>query len=126
MIDCVFLLLVYFMVTSSLEREEGLLGFQLPGDGAVAALAELPLEEWIEITAQRTVRINNRVWAVTESTARAELQAHLTQVRQLALSQQTELSALLVPEPTSRHADIIAVLDALAAAGIDTVSFAGQ
>ena len=49
MIDVVFLLLIYFMVSSTLERQEADLSFQLPGTVEQETPLDLPDEQIIEI-----------------------------------------------------------------------------
>ena len=49
LIDAVFLLLIYFMVTSSLEKQEADISFELPGTVEQEEPLELPDEQVIEI-----------------------------------------------------------------------------
>ena len=58
MIDCVFLMLIYFMVTSSLEQQEADIAFQLPGLVEQSDPLELPDEQIIELDAAGQVVVN--------------------------------------------------------------------
>ncbi|WP_372809198.1 ExbD/TolR family protein, partial [Pontiella sp.] len=44
LIDVVFLLLIYFMVTASLIKKEADIGFMLPADIAVQDMQQIPVE----------------------------------------------------------------------------------
>jgi biopolymer transport protein ExbD len=58
MIDCVFLLLIYFMVSSTLDKQEADLSFQLPGVVEQTESLDLPDEQIIEIRADGQVIVN--------------------------------------------------------------------
>lgn len=122
MIDCVFLMLVYFMVTSSLARSEGELELAL-GTGGGQALD--PLEEvdrqTVVIDAEGIARING---FAADSIGRGYRPGL---VRQLILfrtgAQQAGGEAKLVVDPVSEapHQAVIDVLDAAVEAGLTDV-----
>ena len=58
LIDAVFLLLIYFMVTSSLERQEADISFELPGTIEQDEPLELPDEQIIDISEKGQVSVN--------------------------------------------------------------------
>ena len=57
LIDVVFLLLIYFMVTASLIRKEGDISFMLPANIAQEDMVDIPVEVLIEITNDGTVQV---------------------------------------------------------------------
>ncbi len=59
MIDCVFLLLIYFIMTSTLKRQEADVSFQLPGTVEQSEPLEIPDEQFIEIRADGVVVVND-------------------------------------------------------------------
>ena len=59
MIDVVFLLLIYFMVSSTLEQQEADLSFQLPGTVEQTEPLDLPDEQIIEIRPDGQVVVND-------------------------------------------------------------------
>ncbi|MEC8614705.1 MAG: biopolymer transporter ExbD, partial [Verrucomicrobiota bacterium] len=58
LIDAVFLLLIYFMVTSSLEKQEADISFELPGTVEQEEPVELPDEQIIEIRPDGQIVVN--------------------------------------------------------------------
>ena len=58
MIDVVFLMLVFFMVTTELIKQEADLGIQLPSQAAPAATPELPSKHTVDILPDGTVLLN--------------------------------------------------------------------
>ena len=59
MIDCVFLLLIFFMVSSTFYRQEADISFALPGVADQSEAVEIPDEQIIEITADGNVFLND-------------------------------------------------------------------
>ena len=57
LIDVVFLLLIYFMVTASLIKKEGDISFVLPANVAQEEMVVLPVEVLIEITSDGVVEL---------------------------------------------------------------------
>ncbi len=59
MIDCVFLLLIYFMVSATLERQEADIAFELPGVIEQDSPMEMPDEQIIEVYGNGQVIVND-------------------------------------------------------------------
>ena len=57
LIDVVFLLLIYFMVTASLIKKEGDISFVLPANVAQEEMVVVPVEVLIEITSDGVVEL---------------------------------------------------------------------
>lgn len=124
LIDAVFLLLIYFMVTSSLERQEADLSFQLPGTVEQDEPLELPDEQIIEIRADGQVVVNEFSYDSPAALRLRELQAMLTRFREASEANRTTAQVTIAPAPEARHEMIIRVMDAISAAGISGVNFA--
>ena len=123
LIDAVFLLLIYFMVTSSLEKQEADISFELPGTVEQEEPLELPDEQVIEIRENGQIVVNEYNYDSPQSNRLIELQAMLTRLQESSLANKTVTQVTIAPDPKTRHAKIIRVMDAVAAAGITGVNF---
>jgi len=123
LIDAVFLLLIYFMVTSSLERQEADISFELPGTVEQEEPLEMPDEQIIEIRADGQVVVNEYNYDSPQSKRLVELQAMLTRLQQASRANKTETQVTIAQAPSTRHDRIINVMDAVAAADITGVNF---
>jgi biopolymer transport protein ExbD len=124
LIDAVFLLLIYFMVTSSLEKQEADISFELPGTVEQDEPLELPDEQVIEIREDGQIVVNEYNYDRPGATRLVELQAMLTRLQEASEANQTTTQVTINPAPKARHAVIIKVMDAVSAAGITGVNFA--
>ena len=123
LIDAVFLLLIYFMVTSSLEKQEADISFELPGTVEQQEPLELPDEQVIEIRENGQIVVNEYSYDSPQSNRLIQLQAMLTRLQESSLANKTMTQVTIAPDPKTRHARIIMVMDAIAAAGITGVNF---
>mgnify|MGYP001268112888 FL=1 len=123
LIDAVFLLLIYFMVTSSLEKQEADISFELPGTVEQEEPLELPDEQVIEIRENGQIVVNEYSYDSPQSNRLIELQAMLTRLQESSLANKTVTQVTIAPDLKTRHARIIRVMDAVAAAGITGVNF---
>ncbi|MGB1127669.1 MAG: ExbD/TolR family protein [Opitutales bacterium] len=124
MIDVVFLLLIYFMVSSTLERQEADLSFQLPGSVEQEEPLDIPDEQIIEIREGGQVVVNDYPYDSPEASRLNELAAMLTRFREACSANKVEAIVTLSPEESVEHAWIVKVMDACSAAGIEAVNFA--
>ena len=123
LIDAVFLLLIYFMVTSSLEKQEADISFELPGTVEQEEPLKLPDEQVIEIRENGQIVVNEYSYDSPQSNRLIELQAMLTRLQESSLANKTVTQVTIAPDPKTRHSRIIKVMDAVAAAGITGVNF---
>ena len=122
LIDVVFLLLIYFMVTASLIKKEADIGFMLPADIAVEDMQEIPVEVLIEIAADGSVMIEGMRFSFDDY----ELKDLVTQVagsKEIANSHNSPFFVNVLPDKDALHRRIIDVMDACAAAGVDSLTF---
>ncbi len=124
MIDCVFLMLIYFMVSSTLERQEADISFQLPGVVEQSEPVEMPDEQIIEIRADGTLVVNEFEYDSPGAGRMVQLTATLTRFRQASEANQVDATVTIQPDLNTTHQTIIRVMDACSAAGITAVNFA--
>ena len=121
LIDVVFLLLIYFMVTASLIKREGDLSFLIPA-ADFAVLEEVPLEALIEIQRNGAIQLEGIRFSAMDQNLPA-LVSQIAGLRLMAASQGAKFHVNLLPEPDARHRRIIDVMDACAKAGVETLGF---
>jgi len=124
MIDVVFLLLIYFMVSSTMEQQEADLSFQLPGSVEQDEPLDLPDEQIIEIREDGQVIVNEYPYDAPEAQRYEELAAMLTRFREASTANKVEAIVIISPAETVPHAQIVKVMDACSLAGIEAVNFA--
>ncbi|MFO1520762.1 MAG: biopolymer transporter ExbD [Kiritimatiellia bacterium] len=69
LIDCVFLLLIYFVTSTSLRQLEADLGIRLPGNVQLSKSVEMPDEQIVEISADGRIILNNTTYSETPRNA---------------------------------------------------------
>ncbi|HAY99385.1 MAG TPA: hypothetical protein DCY38_01155 [Opitutae bacterium] len=124
MIDVVFLLLIYFMVASTLEQQEADLSFQLPGSVEQDEPLDLPDEQIIAIREDGQVMVNDYPYDSPELERYQELAAMLTRFREASTANKVEAIVTISPAESVSHAQIVKVMDACSLAGIEAVNFA--
>lgn len=124
MIDCVFLLLVFFMVGSTLHRQEADISFSLPGVADQSEEVQIPDEQIIEIYADGSVVLNDLVFDKPTSSTLPELIDTLKRFKATADANKTESMITIAPAPEVKQQRVVDVLNACAEAKIANVSFA--
>ena len=122
LIDVVFLLLIYFMVTASLVKKEGDISFVLPATVAQPEKMEVPVEVLIEIDADGTVFLEGMQFP-WEDRDLGDLINHIRGLKQIAVSQKAPFFVNVIPEKATLHKRVIDVMDACAAAEVDNLTF---
>jgi biopolymer transport protein ExbD len=122
LIDVVFLLLIFFMVTSSLQKFETDLGIRLPGRIQQTEQLALPDEQIVEILPDGRVLLNNQFFDDPASRDMPQLTATLTRFKQA--SDLANARALLTVQASGKsdHQRLMDVLNAAAGADITFVS----
>ena len=124
MIDMVFLLLVFFMVTAKPTQPESDIKMSLPGSTSQDTAVDLPDEQRIEIRPDGQVILNDQTFDRPESNELPELVKVLTRFRQAAELSKSKPLVTLDPHDDVVHQRVVDVLAACARAGIHGVSFA--
>ena len=122
LIDVVFLLLIYFMVTASLIKKEADLSFILPAKVDVPDSLDLPIEVLIEVSELGDIVINGMVFGSGETNL-DDLIGQLLSLKEAADSSGSELIVNIMPADKAIHGRIIRVMDACAAADVKNMSF---
>ena len=123
MIDCVFLMLVYFMTTSSLEKSEA--DLPCPAGGAGVSSDPLPAvdEQVLSIDGDGIVNWNGSRFDLNDHEHVNNLIARLDAFKSTCLKAKTEPSLMLVPDKASTHQAIVTLLDSVTVSGIETIHF---
>lgn len=122
LIDVVFLLLIYFMVAASLIKKEGDISFILPATVAQTEKVKIPLEVLIEIDEDGTVVFEGLRFAADDEMLN-DLAGQVAALKQVAKSQQSPFFVNILPDKFAFHERVINVMDACAAAGVDSLTF---
>lgn len=126
LIDMVFLLLVYFMVTASLVKSEGDLGIRLPGVVRQAQTVDMPDEQVIEVRETGQVFLNGREFGRHDSQDLTELVDTLGRYRAASDASKNKALITIWAHNKSKHQRVIDVMNACAGAGIENVTFASS
>ena len=124
MIDCVFLLLVFFMVSSTFTKKEADISFALPGTADQSEAVEIPDEQIIQITEKGSVFLNDLEYDAPTSADMPELVKTLILFRQTAEANKVPAMITIAPEDNVKQQRVVDVLNACTAAKIANVTFA--
>jgi len=124
MIDCVFLLLVFFMVGTTLHKQEADISFSLPGVASQSEPVEIPDEQIIEIYADGSVVLNDLLFDTPASTDLPELIDTLKRFKATADANKIESMITIAPAPEVKQQRVVDVLNACSEAKIKNVTFA--
>ena len=122
LIDVVFLLLIYFMVTASLVKKEADISFMLPASVNQTEIIDLPIEVMIEIIPSGDVIVEGMIFPSSDREL-LTLATRLTELRQAADSSGSELIVNIMPDDEVLHGRIIDVMNACAIAQVQNTSF---
>ena len=124
MIDCVFLLLVFFMVSTTFNRQEADISFSLPGTAEQSDSVEIPDEQIIQITEAGNVFLNDLEYDKPTDPDMPELVKTLILFRQTAEANHVPAMITIAPEDNVKQQRVVDVLNACTAAKIANVTFA--
>jgi biopolymer transport protein ExbD len=123
MLDVVFLLLIYFMVTAAFVKEETDVSLSLPSRVQQDEPLDMPEEQIIDILVDGTVLLNGQMYDGADAPALPTLTTILTRFRQSAADAKVPAFIIVQAEDEAPHQRIIDVLNACAVAKISLVSF---
>jgi len=124
MIDCVFLLLVFFMVSSTFNKQEADISFALPGTAEQSESVEIPDEQIIQITEAGNGCLNALEYPAPTDPNLPELIKTLILFRQPADANKVPAMVTIAPEDNVKQQRVVDVLNACTAAKIANVTFA--
>ena len=123
MIDMVFLLLVFFMVTAKPIKQESDLGFGLPGAAAQDEPIDIPDEQRLIIRGDLQVVLNDLEIDAPESSDLPELFATLERFRQAAELSGSKAMLTIAPAKDVPHQRVVDVLNVCGRAQLTDVTF---
>lgn len=121
LIDVVFLLLIYFMVTASLIRSEADMGFKLPAPD-MPPMTDIPVEVIIEIQPDGRIELEGIQFSGSDAELK-DLSGQIAGLKKIAAAQGSEFFINLLPHQEATHRRIIDVMDACSKAGVDSLVF---
>lgn len=123
MIDMVFLLLVFFMVTAKPVKEESDIQIALPGPMSQAEPLDIPDEQRIMINIDGSVVLNDLVVAEPNDRTMNDLIVTLKRFKQAADANKSKALVTLAPDGEVPHQRTVDVLNACAVAEIKGVTY---
>jgi biopolymer transport protein ExbD len=123
MIDMVFLLLVFFMVTAKPVKQESDVSLGLPGTVAAEEAIELPDEQRIRVEDDGSIVLNDSVLAQPNDTALTALVSTLKRFKESADANKADALVTLDAADGTNQQRIVDVLNACAKADISGVTF---
>ncbi len=124
LIDCVFLLLVFFMVSTTFKKQEADISFALPGTASQSDSVEIPDEQIIQITDAGNVFLNDLEYDGPSDSEMPELTKTLIRFRKTAEANQVPAMITIAPEDSVKQQRVVDVLNACTASKIANVTFA--
>ncbi len=122
MIDVVFVIMLFFMVMAGSVKVEKEINSQLPGS-AESSGADFVDEQIINISENGDVTLNDEPFDSATSKDLPHLKATLMRIKQNADAAHTPCTVTIVSDEQAKYSRTIDVLDALALAKIDSVTF---
>ena len=123
MIDMVFLLLVFFMVTAKPIKQESDISLGLPGTVSAEECVDLPDEQRIRIEDDGRIVLNDSVLGQPGDAALDGLVATLQRFRESAEANKSDALVTLDAADGAMHQRIVDVLNACARADVTGVTF---
>lgn len=123
MIDVVFVIMLFFMVMAGAVRVENELNTQLPGSAATSNSTDFVDEQIITISDAGEVSLNDEPFDSATSKELPQLKATLMRLKQNSDAAKTPAVVTIISDEQAKYSRTIDVLDALAVAKIDNVTF---
>lgn len=123
MIDVVFVIMLFFMVMAGAVKVENELNTTLPGTTDTSGPTDFVDEVIISIAENGEVALNEEPLDNLKDTALPQLTGSLMRLKQASEASKSVLAITIASEPQAKYGRAIDVLNALAAAKIDNVTF---
>lgn len=123
MIDVVFVIMLFFMVMAGAVKVENEYATTLPGNAEASSSTEFFDEIIINISETGEVSLNDEPLAAPENREMLRLRGTLLRLKQNADNAKTPALVTIVSDPNARYSRTVDVLDVLAQAKIETVTF---
>lgn len=123
LIDVVFLLLIYFIVTARIIKKEGDIPFMLPADVPTVEMIDIPVEARIRINPDNSIMLEGMTFPATDRKLKGLIE-QIVGLKHMADVQRSPFFVTLDPTGDTMHYRIIDVMDACAAADVKNLTFA--
>lgn len=123
MIDVVFVIMLFFMVMAGAVKVENELNTTLPGSTETSNSTDFVDEQIISIAENGEVSLNDEPFDSATSTTMPQLTGTLMRLKQASEASKSLLAVTIASESQAKYGRAIDVLNALAAAKIDNVTF---
>jgi biopolymer transport protein ExbD len=123
MIDVVFVIMLFFMVMAGAVKVERELNTKLPGSAETSGPTDFVDEIIINIAEDGEVTLNDEPMDPPTSKEMTNLRGTLMRLKQASDAAKAPTLVTIVSEPEARYSRTIDVLDALAVAAIENVTF---
>ena len=123
MIDVVFVIMLFFMLMAGAVKVENELNTTLPGSVESSEGTDFVDEIVISIAENGEVALNDEPFDSPESQLLPHLRETLQRLKQNADNAKTPAVVTIVSDPNAKYSRTVNVLDALALAKIETVTF---
>lgn len=123
MIDVVFVIMLFFMVMAGAVKVENELNTQLPGTAATSGSTDFVDEQIITIADSGEVSLNDEPFDTPQSRELPQLRGTLMRLKQNADAAKTPAVVTIISDEQAKYSRTADVLDALALAKIDNVTF---
>ncbi len=123
MIDVVFVIMLFFMVMAGAVKVENELNSQLPGVAETESSTDFVDEQIIAISDAGEVSLNDEPFDSPQSKDLPQLKATLIRLKQNADAAKAPAVVTIISDEQAKYSRAIDVLDALAVAKIDNVTF---
>ncbi len=124
MIDVVFVIMLFFMVMAGAVKVEHELKTTLPGNAETSTATEIPDEITIGVSENGQITINEDPVGTPQDKTLEGLFNEMTKLKQAAIQSGSKLLITVQAEEAARYERVINVLDVLARADINNVTFA--
>ena len=123
MIDVVFVIMLFFMVMAGAVKVERELNTKLPGSAETSGPTDFVDEIIINIAEDGEVTLNDEPMDPPSSREMTNLRGTLMRLKQASDAAKAPTLVTIVSEPEAKYSRTIDVLDALAVAAIENVTF---
>jgi biopolymer transport protein ExbD len=123
MIDVVFVIMLFFMVMAGAVKVERELNTKLPGTAETSGPTDFVDEIIINIAEDGEVLLNDEPMDAVTAKEMPQLRGTLLRLKQASDTAKAPTLVTVISEPEAKYARTIDVLDALAVAQIENVTF---
>jgi biopolymer transport protein ExbD len=123
MIDVVFVIMLFFMLMAGSVKVEKELNTKLPGVALTTEPTDFSDEQIIAISPGGDITLNDSTFDSPSSTDLPQLKATLMRLKQASDAAKAPVMITIISDPQAKYSRTINVLDALAVAQINNVTF---